>query len=236
MVAQGQVVNTERLRFSIESQHAWKGRFSLSSAAIKNTRMILDFNINANVAHKHQKHAWYLFLFWRWMQINRQKIISSGYQHLRHTWEWHKILQPEWFLQLQQNAIWLIKNRFLSGLGFRLAWIHKDSIGWYMGIHYMYEYEELTDDTTFHRDHRISSNMRFYWQPHPLLVFSAIIYFQPRIDAFYDYRISLEGDLQIKLSKHFRYFTRYQLNYDTYPPIGLPTTFYTLTSGISYEF
>jgi putative salt-induced outer membrane protein YdiY len=101
----------------------------------------------------------------------------------------------------------------------------------------MFEYEEVADGVTpIQRDIRGSSYISFSLYPTDNLTLISTTYYQPKLVDFSDYRISSQSSLLVNLFTSFALKTTYTFIYDDKPAIGIPSSQYSFTTGVSYSF
>ncbi len=230
----GQIINIEQLRNG-KNKKGLHGELAASFGATRNTRKIIRWSASATTIYQRTKTAYALFGNFSWLQINDTKIISNGFEHLRFTYHLSRRLHPEVLIQFQQNPIWDIDQRMLSGGGLLVNIFRKDSLQWKSGVYLLYEYEDLIQDPAIHNDLRISTSTSLTAQLQKSSL-SMILYYQPLLSYFSDYRISGVLRLKFQLFKHLGWSHSFQINYDTRPPQNLPDLFYNYSSGITFDF
>ena len=232
-ITNAQIVNIERLRSY--SGKKIQGDIQFNFSAVKNTREILSFNNNATIQLVFKNSSLSFFEKFSWMQINKTKIISNGFQHLRFTFRRTKTVQPEILLQNQQNAIWDIETRILGGAGALFMFANSDTFLLSLGTYLLYEYEDLIKDTSVNKNLRMSISPHFSYKKSNTTV-SLILYYQPVPNDIYDYRINTQIDLFFNVFKKLYLSNTFSLNYDTRPPVNLPELFYRYYTGVGLKF
>ena len=170
------------------------------------------------------------------MRVNRDQLLNRGYQHIRYNYAYNRRLIPEAFVQAQYNQIWKIDLRFLAGAGPRLRILQSDTAHLYFGALLMYEYEQISNGIEFNRDLRFSAYISGRYHFNPWVQLDHITYFQPRVDDFYDYRMSTETSLRFGITTKLGFKTTFSLSYDSRPPDDLQNTFYSWINGLSFQF
>ncbi len=232
-ISNAQIVNIERLR--LYSDKKIQGDLQFNFSAVKNTREILNFNNNAIIQLVFKNSSLSFFENYSWMQINKTKIISNGFQHLRFTFRRTKTVQPEILLQNQQNAIWDIDTRILGGVGALFMFAKSDTFLLSVGTYLLYEYEDLIKDPSVNKNLRISISPHLSYKKTNTMV-SFILYYQPIPNYIYDYRINAQIDLFFKVFKQLYFSNTFSVNYDTKPPVNLPNLFYRYYTGVGLKF
>ncbi len=230
-----QVINTEAKRIDQEEE-GWAGTVDLGFSLIKNTREIIQFTNNTRVQYNRQKSRLLLLNELVVMKVDQSDLLNRGFQHVRYNYEFRRYLIPEAFVQVQYNQLWKIDLRLLAGAGPRFELFHSDSANIYLGTLVMYEYEEVNKGAEFNRDFRLSTYLSGGFTLKQNVEFNSITYFQPRLDAWEDFRISTENSLRFGITSRLGFKTTFGLSYDSRPPDDLQNIFYSWTNGISFNF
>jgi len=166
--------------------------------------------------------------------------VDDGFQHIRYNYRLNKLLTWEAFTQLQYNELIQLRLRWLLGTGPRFQLLNKNNSRFFLGMLYMYEYnEERTKENgpiQFLRDHRLSSYLSYQFNPTDVLSFAGTIYIQPVLNDFSDIRISSQSTLLFKISSKLQYSTSFSLLYDSDVLEGVQETIYQLTNGLRWNF
>ncbi|WP_431137025.1 DUF481 domain-containing protein [Psychroserpens mesophilus] len=233
-----QVINIETLRKPTDSIK-WTGSVSLDVSLIKNTNDI--FRI-ANKAHIQYKDSMNLWLFVN--DINLQKIegnslVNRGTQHLRYNRRITKRVKWEAFIQTQYDAISDINLRALVGTGPRFKLSENDNYKFYLGTLVMYEHEKASNVVSdrLQQDIRGSAYLSFSFYPTETLSIISTSYYQPKLEAFKDYRLSSNTSVLFKILENLAFKTTFDYFFDAFPvSTGIPKTQFELTNGLLYTF
>ncbi|MFN5210050.1 MAG: hypothetical protein ACK5D8_11270 [Bacteroidota bacterium] len=97
----------------------------------------------------------------------------------------------------------------------------------------MLEYEkEVTTNISGNLIHRISSYFSFSLRnPNKTIEFTGVLYYQPDILQFTDYRLSLQSAIAFKTSEHFYLTANFNGSFDSTPPLMYSRLFYLNTYG-----
>lgn len=235
-VAQAQIINTESLR-KVTDTSGWSGTIGANFSITKNTNTLIKLHSNAHVQYEMKKH---LVLFVNNLSFERageQRFVNQGSQHLRYNYRFHNRVAWEFFVQSQYNSIAKIRFRGLVGSGPRFTLSKTEKLRTFFGSLLMYEHEELEEEVLqINRDWRLSSYVSINYYPTERVTLSSTTYYQPRIDAFSDYRISSESALVVSLLEKLSLNITYRLVFDATPATAIPTTLYELTTGVLYSF
>jgi len=189
-----------------------------------------------------KKNDFKLFAGYSVLSADEESLLNSGFIHFRHNYKIFKRLKTFGFYQIQFNEVLLLKKREAYGAGLRYSLINKDSLSFDMGIGIMQENEFLdktsllaneTVNTYFIRGAIVSS---FEWVINESVKINNVLYFQPNISSFKDYRVLNDFSLIAKLSDEIYFTTSLTLRYDSRPPSSLKAFDSVLDVGIGYAF
>ncbi len=244
-----QLVNIEDKRKS--GEEGFHGIISLSIDLKQNTKKIFQGKNGIGLYFKKDAHTVMAFNNVSFMQVDDDEaLVNSGFQHIRYNYTFNhenkNRLTMEAFVQHQYNAIKLLERRIISGVGPRIKIWGTDTSDayFYLAPLVMYEYEELTTDTTsevIKGDFYISTGYKF----NDHVKFNLVTYYQPAFNDFSDFRISLDAGFKFKVFKNLKFTMTYSLDYDSKPPYDVDDdgvsyqivkAFHYLKTGIAYEF
>ncbi len=149
---------------------------------------------------------------------------NALFSHLRYQYYFTQAIAWEVWVQGASNKFKRLTFRGLAGTGPRLELLRQEGLSLAIGIHYMFEVEELRrdddpDEALSERNHRLNSYLSFSWDIIEQLSLSETVYFQPRLDAFSsDFRVANELQLTAKVTQHFALGTNFAVAYDHEPP------------------
>lgn len=183
-----------------------------------------------------------LFAGYSLLSADEASLLNSGFTHFRHNYKISKRLKTFEFYQIQFNEVLLLTKREAYGAGLRYSLVNKDSLSFDMGIGLMQENEFLnntsllaneTANTYFIRGTIVSS---FEWIINKSVKINNVLYFQPNINSFKDYRVLNDFSLITQLSDAIYFTTSLTLRYDSRPPSSLKGFDSVLDVGIGYTF
>lgn len=232
-----QIVNIETMRWNTSPRRV-QTSISIQGDWLQNTRRLFKFHPTITSRYSPKEASWLLFFTGDYLLFlaNQELLQSRGFGHLRLTLRTQKPFQYEAFLQGQRNEVWALQFRGLIGVGVRYFFFRQDSLKLYGGIHPFYEHEVILDTTLINRSFRLSLNLTFYhrWKSGTLL--GAVLYFQPRLEYWADFRIASDIQWQWKLTSHMNFLLTGWLNYDAFPPNQINTVFYSISPGFQFTF
>ncbi|MEM5565273.1 DUF481 domain-containing protein [Psychroserpens sp. AS72] len=233
-----QVVNVETLRKTSDSAK-WTGSVSLDVSLIKNKNDIFRIANKAHVQYNDQINLWLFVNDLNFQKIEDNDLINRGTQHLRYNRKISKRVKWEAFVQAQYDAISQIDFRGLVGTGPRFKLSKSDDYRFYLGTLIMYEYEKAADviSNSTQNDVRGSAYLSFSLYPTETISIISTSYYQPKLDAFSDYRFSSNTALLFEIYKNLAFKTNFNFFYDAVPvSSSIPNTQFELTNGLVYSF
>jgi hypothetical protein len=243
---QAQVLNTEKLRIQTQKS-TWVGSLDASFGLLKSkSGQSLTLKFDGQLNYSQQRSKWMFLTGYNRRSFSTTNVLGDDfvvfnhfqYTHLRYNYDWKKRWTIEAFAQEQFDQVHEIDFRLLGGTGLRWELNQTDTSKLYLGILYMYEHEQTSplDTLIFNRDHRLSSYLSGGFKIKDYLTVNNIVYYQPNLSAFSDYRILLETRITVRITEKLLLNTTLNLIYDSEPPSTVPTTRYSLSNGFSWMF
>lgn len=238
MLANGQIVNIEDKRKALDSL-GWFGQLDLNGSLAKNNNTVLTAGGGLRLDRLGQRGNVLFLADYRLVQVSGANATNAGFGHLRYGWELKDKWRWEGFTQLQYNEQLRLKLRFLAGTGVRRRLLKSDKSRAYLGILYMYEYDEMTDSEIVYRDHRLSNYLTIRAQISPAISLASTTYYQPRLPDFNVPRISSVANLALSLTSALRFTTNFSLTHDRrvnqdFPEV--PATVFNWVNGLRVVF
>lgn len=237
VTASAQIVNVESLR-KVSDTSRWYGFISLDVALIKNKRDIFKIANRTHIQYKTDKNLVLFINDLNLQQLDSERFVNRGIQHLRYNYRFHPRITWEAFVQTQYDPVSNIKFRGLLGSGPRFKVLPSEKHRFYIGTLVMYEYEETEelDQIITNSDVRGSAYISVNLYPSDQVSIISTTYYQPKIDLLKDYRISTETSLVFRIFKDFAFKSTFTLLFDSFPAMGIPDTQYEWTNGLVYSF
>lgn len=168
--------------------------------------------------------------------------VSQAFVHARWTAMWHERVGSDVFAQLQYNAFLRLTARAVAGVGVRVEMVHEPVFMMWGGSGYMFEYDRITPlagalDAPESFEHRWTNylTMRLAVLDNQLL-FQNTVYYQPRFDAFEDFRLLEELEVMSRVTEAFLLGITLDVLYDSAPPTAVNTTDLRLVSALRLAF
>jgi putative salt-induced outer membrane protein YdiY len=169
-------------------------------------------------------------------------ILNSGFVHFRHNYKISGRIKTFEFYQLQFNDVLLLNKREIFGAGLRFSMIHKDSLDLDFELGLMKENEVLNktkllpDEDYLVKNYRITFVNSFKWIINKYVKLNNVIYYQPNVSNFRDYRILNDISLTTSLTGRIQLLTALTLRYDNKPPGTLQNLDSALSVGLNIKF
>lgn len=169
-------------------------------------------------------------------------IVSESFAHARWTAMWFKRLGTELFAQHQYAKFERLQARVLGGVGLRAVPIHHDMLKVAVGTGYMLEFERLIEleGSILPREsvaHRWTSFLNMQWSIiEGRLTLSNVVYVQPRLDDFSDFRVLEEVALDVAVTDVFSFGTALRVAHNSEPPEEVVATDLELSQTIKLRF
>jgi hypothetical protein len=231
-----QIINIEDKRLGFKEE-GWNGNIDFNFKFTKNTNSVWQINNRIGIQHRTNKQSHLIISDQSFVSNNSNNIVNYGFAHYRYSREIYpeEKIKLEAFTQLQYNSVQKIKIRSLVGSGLRFKVIGNDSTNLNFGWSFMYEYEEITTPE-FNNAVRNSNYISFNAKIGKEWSFKNILYYQPNVGDFSDFRVSNESSISHSLTKHISILGNISFLYDSKPPIEVPLNIFSTSLRIRYKF
>lgn len=171
-------------------------------------------------------------------------IIGRTFEHARYRYLYSPRLLFEGFAQHEYDAVKRLTIRAVAGLGPRYDLIDAESYGLGVGVAYMFEFEQLseeedpliTDSGDQDIAHRVSSYLVGRYEVNDRFQLVETFYVQPRLTDFNDTRLLSESSMVIKATDKLAVTTAFTIAYDNRPPQTVEKTDSALITTLSYSW
>lgn len=235
-----QIVNIESQRRLFESDTTeWFRAVDLGFNLTQNGNSVYTFSGNAHFERHHQKNLWISLSNYRLININGESFVNSGFQHFRYNRQLTETVTGEVFGQLQYDERLLIKVRGLLGIGPRFHLLSFNQGVVYLGLSYMYQYEEIAKTNIIHRDHRLNSYLSVNYEFLPGFRLISTSYYQPLLTDLNVTRFSSQSSILLRISSHLSFRSAFNITMDSRlseDASGVPVTVYSLVNGLKWTF
>ena len=217
VTSSAQIVNIEDKRKRLDSL-GWFGQFDLTGSYVQNRNTVLTVGGGLRLDRLGRRGNVLFLSDYRLVQVSGDNAVNAGFGHLRYGyeptgrdgWRW------ETFGQAQYNEQLRLTLRLLIGTGVRRR-LYRGPQGRsraYLGLLYMYEYDELDERSIVYRDHRLSSYLTLRLQLSPTLAVASTTYYQPHLLDFDLPRISTVANVSLKVLRTLALTSNFSLTHD----------------------
>lgn len=235
---QAQLLNVESVRADIDSA-GWHGEMEFDLSLNQYNEQVFEFANESNLSYFTERHAYMLLNSLKFVNLDGNSLISSGYVHLRSTLLRNEKLSPEIFVQYQYNNNLGLNNRALGGGGVKYRFYRTKNWQASISTGLMYEFEEwqFAGQSSIKNEYlKTTSNIRLNGKVSNDAVFLLVGYYQARPDQFFEARSILESKLKMDLSKRIAISISFVASYDAKPIIDIPNWTYELSNGLVVKF
>jgi hypothetical protein len=233
-------VNIEKLR-SNGTEDGLSGHLGVTAAFTYGNIQFADFGISAHQEYKTKAHSVFWVMNVRFAAKRTQADLIADpsvglwdkdahfsnlmLQHLRYNYALTDSIWMEVFTQYEYNEFLLLDRRLIGGLGPRFVIARGNKGAAFFGTSAMIEEERLNaegiapSEPVGRIDWRASSYLSATYAPGDDVTWTTTVYFQPRLDALFDYRLVAETGLAFKLTQKVAFTADARLRHDTDPPL-----------------
>jgi hypothetical protein len=231
-----QIINIEDKRLGFE-ENGWRGNVDMNVRFTRNVTSIWQITNRVGIQYKQDRNTHLLLSDLNVVRTPNQDYINYGYLHYRYSYllQENPNIYLEGFSQIQYNTVQKIKSRTLVGGGLKFKILGNDSINLNAGWTFFYEYEEVTTPE-YSSLVRNSNFVSFNWRVSKAWDFKTIIYFQPHVADFRDYRVTNETTISHRLTEHISIVGNVSFLYDSRPPIDVPVNILNSSLLLRYKF
>ena len=231
-------VNIEQRRKSLE-EDGFTGSLSVSFNATGGNTESIRWSNAGTFVYKTGKHLSFLLISASMGEKSGSRFINKGMGHLRYNYELSGLVSWEIFLQSEYNEFTLLNHRELAGTGPRFSFAAGKNFDAAAGIALMYE-SEVLDNGNF-KDYssdifRGSSYINMEYSVSESISLSNVVYFQPGLADFSDYRILNDTSIVCTLNNSITFFTSLNYRFDSEPPSGVKNYDYEIKNGVTVSF
>lgn len=236
----GQIVNIEAKRGKLEADTTgWFGSGDLGFDLSENGKTVFTTTANLNVEYQGEKDLWLSFTNFRLVRVESEDFVNTGYQHLRYNRQLTEKITWEAFAQLQYDRRLKLTPRFLAGTGPRFQITNSEAGMLFLGVLYMYQYEEIDEGLIIHRDNRLSNYLSYRWEVSDNSRLTGTVYYQPLLSDFSTTRLSAQTTFLIDINEKLSFKTAFNLVYDrrlSDDVSDVPNAVYNLVTGLKFRF
>lgn len=201
-----------------------------------------QIEISPNILLRRKRNEYQVLGGYSFLSQEGIHILHSGYIHLRHSYKLSSRFKTLVFYQAQFNEVLLLNRRQLFGAELRYQLIAGDSLKLDLSAGPMREYEELNTaalnpgeiaETSYTRASIVSS---FSWIASERFSIHHVMYYQPYLSDFSDFRLLNDLNFKVSISKYFSLITAVTTRYDNLPPAALKKYDNAVSVGLNLKF
>lgn len=234
--ADAQIVNTLR-RWS-DAEPGWSGRVEATFAAASGNTEYLELTAGGSAQLVASRHRVRGLVSESLRRANGEKIAESFLAHLRHNYRLTPVFSTLAFVQHQSDPFRRLQRRTLIGAGTRMDIVREEHWEGSLGVSYMFEAEELTDDPDgrVEREGRGSFFASAIGQVAETLRIDLSSFYQPLFSDFGDARAYTAASLRVDVVGELDLIVRFDLTHDSRPPVGVEETDMRFSTGLVFDF
>lgn len=180
-------------------------------------------------------------LGYQYGKSNNIKSVNKAFIHYRYIHQLSDVMDLELFTQLEKDEFTRLSYRGLVGSGLRFSVQSTSNHRAFIGTGLFYSKEKiefvsgLTDDGI---EEFTRANLYFLskFKVNPTLSFSNVIYYQPRLSRFSDYRALLESKFDFKINNNLSFRLSVDISHDSEPSQTIESTDISYMSGLKFNF
>jgi hypothetical protein len=190
---------------------------------------------------KASRHWTRIYLGMERLKKDEASLVDNGYLHLRYNYLFNEDARSFHFVQVQNNQNLLLRKRWLVGSGLRLRALGGEGKKLEIGSGLMYEAETLRrrslepDERARTRTIRVSNLLVGSWNPQEGTRLVAVVYHQPDIGRFSDYRLLAEAGLSVGVTRSLEVNVSLDWRHDSRAPRSLEKDDVVMNTGITYR-
>lgn len=175
------------------------------------------------------------------LSSGENNILNGGYVHARHNYKLKPFLKTVAFYQLQFNEVLKLNKREVFGSGLKFELIRKDSLALSVSMGLMHELEVLNRNnltlyekykTNYVRGSFITS---FKWIIDKNWQINNVVYYQPWLQKFGDYRMLNDLNLSVKITDKFKFLLISSFRLDSEPPSSIGGYDWNFSVGLNVK-
>ena len=229
-------INVESLRQ--HEEQGFKGKLKLGLTGRSGNVSKFQGRVGALHGLRHEKKEYLLLGKYRYGQINNVKNTHEGNIHFRFTYYFSQFFPLETYGQMEFDQFKRLNVRKIIGSGLRFELAKTKKHFFYLGWGGFYEYEKTGNIAleNTQRTFRGSLYLTYLFLPNRQKEFSLVVYYQPDMAVFSDYRLQIDGGLSISLSGPFSLENKLSFRRDNHPPAEVKADDTSYLTGISYRY
>jgi len=237
ILSNAQILNFNKRALQNDSVK-WLGQVNVFFNAISQEITVSDMGYNFDVVRKFDKHSVMAISKLSFASSDGEILLSDGYAHVRGVFNRNNKFSEEVFGQTQYNAIRGLDDRNLLGIGVRYLVFDKEKYGILVGVGFIQEWENWTynEMLTSKSLLKTSNYISFYGDVNEQFNFNVISYYQASLNSIFNPRLSLEINLNLKITEKLKFTSSVTIDYDNKPVVPIDNYVMKFKNGLGYRF
>lgn len=197
--------------------------------------------LNAQFSWIAEKSINLAILGYQYGKSNDVRSANKAFIHYRYIYQLNNTIDWELFGQLETNEFTRLSYRGLLGSGIRFSVAKSEQHHAFLGVGGFYSKEKikftsgLTDDGV---EEFTRANFYFLskYRVNPEINFANVLYYQPHLSRFSDYRALLETKFDFKINEDLSFRLSLDIEYDSEPSQAIKSTDVGYMSGLVFNF
>lgn len=228
-------VNVESLRSSIQDTGAG-GKVDVSITTYQGNTRGTNLGASGLVGVRGGPHLAYAHANGRYSHLGGQVQVANYFAHLRYNYDFTPWFAGEALAQAESDRFRRLTLRQLLGAGARFTLLDEPAAAVYYGAAYLFEYNRLAAGEAPVRPdvvHRLGNYVSAVLEVEDArAIFSNTLYYQPRFDAFRDYRLLWISSLDFRVTGHLSAGIHATLRQEQPAPAGVESFDLTVTNTL----
>ena len=234
------IVNMDGLHFS-SNKNTFSADLDFSISGSSGNTQTEKAVLNSQLSWQAEKSINLALFGYKYGKSNSLRNVNKAFAHYRYIHQINNTLDWEAYAQLETNEFTRLSYRGLVGAGIRFAMAKTEKHHAFLGFGGFYSKEEieqtagLTDsgieelsraNIYFLSKYTVSSSMSF----------SNVLYYQPRLRDFSDYRALLQTKFDFKINNDLSLRLSLDIVHDSAPSQGIQNTDISYLTGFKFSF
>lgn len=234
------IVNMEALLFK-KQQKGVSGDMSLLFSGSSGNSDTSNISFDAQLSWVRENTINLILLGYQYGKSNEVVSDDKSFVHFRHIHKMTSVTDWEAFTQFENNKFTRLSYRALLGGGLRFSVGGSETHHAFLGVGAFYSRENieyragLTDDGTEELT-RGNVYLMSHYQLKPTLKWSNVVYYQPSLGEFSDFRALLQSSFDFKINEHLNFSISLDINHDSQPAQSVKSTDTSYRSGLKWQF
>ena len=234
------IVNMDALHFdNVKDNFTVDMNLAISGASGNSNRS--KTALNTQFTWQNEKSINLAVFGYQYGESNSIRSENKSFIHYRYIYRLNNTMDLELFTQLEKNEFTRLSYRGLLGSGLRFSVANTNQHHAFVGAGAFYSQEKiefisgLTDDG-IEKFSRANLYFLSQYEINPSIRFSNVLYYQPRLSRFSDYRALLDSKIDFKVNDNLNFRLSLDVSYDSEPSQSIKSTDISYMTGLTFNF